>query len=173
MKTLWTLLLWIALPCGLGFADEPVAGPKDVPPVVGTAITTSDSEAWSVQLMVPTVNWKVVGEQQPKREWPKLEVDVAEAVLKLSLDYDAATQLSEDSQKRIVDLKGRRLNRDEVEARLKERTPVLISVSGRMPDAFYLQCTKADTLIVILGLQDSPAPHLLPRDATGDDPNKK
>jgi hypothetical protein len=42
---------------------------------------------------------------------------------------------------------------------------VLISVSGRMPDAFYLQCMRPDTLIVILGIPNSPAPHLLPHEA--------
>ena len=154
--------------CGPVSADEVVAVPKDVPPVVGTAIMSNDSEKWAVQLTIPKITWKVVGERRPKMEWPEFQVNVEEAVLKLSMGYHPATQLSDESQNRLVDLKGRRLKRDEAVKRLKGKTPVLISVSGRMPDAFYLQCTRPDTLIVILGIPDSPAPQFLPREATDD-----
>ena len=119
-------------------------------------------------MTIPKIAWKVVGERRPKIEWPEFRVNVEEQVLKLSMNYHAETALSEESQNRIVDLKGRRLKRDEAVKRLKEKTPVLISASGRMPDAFYLQCTKADTLIVLLGIPDAPAPQLLPRETKED-----
>jgi hypothetical protein len=164
MKAFCTLMLLTVASCGLASAQEPVTMPKDVPPVVATAITSNDPQKWDVQLTIPKVTWKVVGERRPKLEWPEFQVNVEETVLTLSLDYHRQTQLSDESQNRIVDLKGRRLNRDEAEKRLKEKTPVLISVSGRMPDAFYLQCTRPDTLIVILGIPDSPAPQLLPHE---------
>lgn len=162
MHTLRTFMLLATIPCGLVAADEPVALPKDVPPIVGTAITSKDSEGWSLQLTIPKITWAVVGERRPKLEWPKLQINVEELLLKLSMDYHEATQLPEESQNRIVDLNGKKLKRDEAIERLKEKTPVLISVSGRMPDVFHLQCTKADTLIVILGIPEFPAPHLLP-----------
>ena len=47
--------------------------------------------------------------------------------------------------------------------RLAKETPVLVSVTGEMPDAYYLQLTNPDALIVILGPRDGfPAPELLP-----------
>ncbi|QDV26959.1 hypothetical protein [Aureliella helgolandensis] len=162
MKTFPIFMLLVSIACRIVLASEPAALPKDVPPVLGAAIASADSERWAVQLSLPKITWEVVGEQQPKVEWPEFKVNVEEAVLTLSMGYHPATQLSDDSQNRIVDLKGRRLERNEALNRLKEKTPVLISVSGRMPDPFYLQCTKTDALIVILGIPDSPAPHLLP-----------
>ncbi|MEY4565323.1 MAG: hypothetical protein RLY14_293 [Planctomycetota bacterium] len=166
MKSLCALILLTTFGCGLVSANELVSLPKDVPPVIGTAISANDSENWAVQLTIPRITWKIVGEQRSKIEWPELQVKVEETVLKLSMDYHPATQLSEESQNRLVDLNGRRLKRDEAVKRLKDKTPVLISVSGRMPDAFYLQCTKPDTLIVILGIPEFPAPQLLPHEIT-------
>lgn len=173
MKTLYILTFLALVSCGLTSAQEPIAMPKDVPPVLATAITPDGSEKWVVQLTVPKIAWKVVGERRPKSESPKLQVNVEETVLTLSLDYHPATALSDESQNRIVDLKGSRLKRDEAEKRLREKTPVLISVSGRMPDAFYLQCTRPDALVVILGIPDSPAPQFLPREATDDGRTKR
>jgi len=60
-------------------------------------------------------------------------------------------------------LQGNELNRDQVVKRLEKETAVLVSVSGRMPDAYYLQLTNPDALVVILGPRDgAPAPGLLP-----------
>ena len=162
MKT--SLILGLAaVLCGGVSAAEPAELPKDVPPVVGTAIVSDDSEAWAVEVSIPKVTWEVVGEERPKVEWPRFKVDVKEAALTLSMAYPRATQMAEHLQNRVVDLKGKRLDRDDALKRLKQKTPVLVSVSGRMPDAFYLQCTKPDTLIVILGIPNSPAPGILPQ----------
>ena len=151
-------------------ANEPIAPPKDVPPLVGTAIAIPDkgSDYYSVKLSVPQVRWSVVGKKRPKLEWPRLKVTAANTKLMLHLSYDrsesrALSQLSENAQNRIVDLKGKRLSSDEVLKRLKVETAVLISVSGNMPDAYYLQTTKPGTLIAILGIPDMPAPNLLPQ----------
>lgn len=162
MQTVPRLICPFLIAWTLVHAGEPIALPKDVPPVIGTALASNDSERWAVRLRVPKTTWEVVGERRPKIEWPELQVKVEEVVLRLSMDYNPASDLSTESQNRIVDLNGRRLERDEALLCLKQETPVLISASGRMPDAFYLQCAKADTLVVILGIPDSPAPHLLP-----------
>jgi hypothetical protein len=170
MKMLPILGLAGSLVSGLMYAGDAVPLPKGVPPVVGTAVAMDSpialdgkSEQWTVKLTVPKVVWNVAGEKQPKREWPEFKVDVQEAVLTLSMGYHPATQLGEFAQNRIVDLNGRRLTRAEAMKNLKSETPVLVSVSGRMPDPFYLQCTKPDALIVILGIDYSPAPELLPQ----------
>ena len=152
--------------CVVANAEEPPALPKDVPPVIGTAMILPPDPGhnnWSLRLAVPKVAWKVVGERKPKREWPEFKVEVEEATLDLKMHYDPATQLAADAQNRVLDLKGKRLSADEVFQRLDSKKPVLVSVSGRMPDPFYLQCTKPDTLIVVLGIPSSPAPELLPQ----------
>jgi hypothetical protein len=67
------------------------------------------------------------------------------------------------AESRVVDMKGKELSRDEMLKRLAKETPVLLSVSGEMPDAYFLQLTNAEALIVILGPRDGyPAPGLLP-----------
>ncbi len=151
--------------------EESGALPKDVPPVIGTAIATKSQPGgkWSVRLSVPKVTWEGVGVFRVKREWPKFKVTVQEVVLELPMGYQehhkggrALTQLSDNSQNRVLDLQGRRLGSDEALKRLAAKTPVLVSVSGQMPDPFYLQCTKPDTLIVVLGIPSYPAPELLP-----------
>lgn len=146
--------------------------PKDVPPVIGTAVAVpsstpgrDDHDEWSIRLVVPKVAWEVVGERRPKREWPAFNTTVEEAVLTLPMGYHPATQLSDNAQNRVLDLTGRRLSRDEALKRLGAKTPVLVSVSGLMPDRFYLQCAKPDTLIVTLGIDHAPASALLPRAA--------
>ncbi|MCR9201758.1 MAG: hypothetical protein NXI04_24190 [Planctomycetaceae bacterium] len=149
-------------------ADERADLPKDVPPVVGVATVLTPAadnggNDWSVRVVVPRVVWEKVGQQQPKVRWPKLRVSVTEAILDLSMHYSAASQLSEQSQNRVLDLKGRRLSRQEALRRLQDSTPVLVSVSGTLPDAWYLRCTKPDTLIIVPGIPNAPAPELLPR----------
>ena len=83
----------------------------------------------------------------------------------LKMGYRPSSQLSDHAQNRIVDLKGRRLKRGEAIKRLAAETPVLVSVSGRMPDSYHLQCSNANALIIILGIPSYPAPQLLPREA--------
>ncbi len=152
--------------------------PKDVPPIMGSAVfvpskTKDDGyHKWSVKLKVPKVAWEVVGERRLKSDWPRLKVTVEEAVLTPQMGYHRAIQLADSAQNRVLDLKGRRLKRDEALKRLAAQMPVLVSVSGRMPDPFYLQCTKSDTLIVVLGYPYYPAPQLLPRPAKQDTSNK-
>lgn len=142
---------------------ETVAPPTDVPPVVGTAVVVNDANQWAVEVTVPKIKWAIIGEERPKREWPKLEVGVEESKLTLSMTYHPATQIAEQAQNRIVDLKGRRLSKTEAIERLGNSTAVLVSVSGAMPNDFYLQLAKPDALIVILGHPHAPAPQLLPQ----------
>ena len=169
MLKLTVAILLVASSCSLAVAKNPGPLPSDVPPVIGTAMILPPDPGynnWSLRLAVPKVAWKVVGERKPKREWPEFKVEVEEATLDLKMQYDPATQLAADAQNRVLDLRGKRLSADEVFERLDSKTPVLVSVSGRMPDPFYLQCTKPDTLIVVLGIPSSPAPELLPQPAS-------
>ena len=157
----------VACGCVIASADESTTLPKDVPPVVGTAVaippTGSDDDDWSIKLTVSKVKWEIVGEERPKLDWPRFKVTAENASLILPMTYEPASALSEIAQNRILDVKGQRLSREQALKRLASSKPVLVSVSGRMPDAYYLQCTKPDTLIVVLGIPSAPAPDLLPQ----------
>ena len=152
-------------------AAETPALPTDVPPIVGTAIAIpdKDSDYYSVQITVPKIRWFVVGERRPKLEWPTLKVTAESVALELLILNDRSessplSQLSENAQSRIVNLSGKRLSSKEVLKRLKSSKAVLVSVSGKMPDAYHLQTTKPDTMIAILGISaDMPRPNLLPQ----------
>lgn len=137
--------------------------PRQVPPMLGVAVavdggTDAPESEWRVRVTIPRVRWEVVGEVVPKRSWPELVAEVAEATLTLEMGGRSALRES-----RIVSLDGTPLTRAEAIERLALATPVLVSVSGEMPDPFFLQLTRPDALIVILGPRDgSPAPELLP-----------
>ncbi|MEC8475376.1 MAG: hypothetical protein VXZ38_12040 [Planctomycetota bacterium] len=167
-----TLLIAIFLCCVQNRcrAEEQIADPSDTPPVLGMAIADPDpdSDYYSVELTVPKVRWKVVGEKRTKLEWPELKVKTDFHCVSVLMTYDqskarASTQLNNKAQNRVVDISGKRLSSDQVLQRLKSETAVLVSVSGNMPDRYYLQTTRQDTLIIILGiLSDAPTPELLP-----------
>lgn len=162
MRSCW-FVTGLALLCGEGVLAESPPLPKDVPPVVGTAVVTDpgkdgeDSE-WTIRLTVPRITWEVVGEVVPKKEWPELKAEVAKGTLTLRLGGPSALAPS-----RVVDLDGKDLSRQQIVKRLEHESPVLVSLSGRMVDPYYLPLTKADALIVILGPRDGyPAPELWP-----------
>ena len=138
--------------------------PKDVPPVVGMAVVSDQGKVsefgeWNIKLSVPKIAWEVIGEKNKlKMEWPEIKAEVQMTTLTLRMAGPESLQAS-----RVVDMKGKDLTREQVIKRLETETPVLVSVSGGMPDAYYLQLTNADALIVLLGARDgSPAPELLP-----------
>ena len=147
---------------GAAVADD--AGPiaSDLPPVLGVAIAGGDQpeavdDEWTVRLTLPRVTWQVVGEAVPKREWPTVQSVVEQHTQMLRMGGPSALAPS-----RIVDLVGRELTREEVMERLEIESPVLVSLSGRMIEEYYLQLTVADALIVILGPRDgAPCPELL------------
>lgn len=146
-----------------------LTAPKGVAPLTGMAIALSQDAAesanheWSLRLTLPKVMWEIVGIERPKSEWTKIKADVEMRTLELPMAYPMATQLAEVSQNRLVDLRGKRLDRAEALKRLGENAPILVSVSGEMPDPFYLQCVKPETLIVLIGLPSAREYELLPR----------
>ena len=162
--------------------SRPVAPelPKGVPPLIGTAIAKAGpDQKWQVEVTVPKVRWELVGKVVPKSEWPRVESAVENVTLTLRLGEETALIPS-----KVVDLKGDALAPAEAQRRLKAETPVLVAVGNAMPDRYYLQLTRDDALIVLLGPGDkAPLPELLPapkdagavraKDATGaPDPRK-
>lgn len=147
----------------IGFASDPPPLPKQVPPVFGTAVVTDTDKGgaaaeWQIGLTVPKIRWTIIGDMVPKIRWPELKAEVEKT--SLTLRMGGPSQLGSS---RVVDLKGTELSRAEVHNRLAKETTVLVSLSGEMPDPYYLQLIRADALIVILGPRDGyPAPDLLP-----------
>jgi hypothetical protein len=96
------VLLLAAAPCVAGEVKGLSTPPKDLPPLLGTAVVTPSStrgdDGWSITLVVPKVAWKVVGEERPKRNWPRLSVSVEEVTLTLPMAYERASQLSADAR---------------------------------------------------------------------------
>jgi hypothetical protein len=163
LRYFWTAIAMLLIEGGNAIANNPATLPKDVPPVLGVAVVSNlknggDLSRWDLTLTIPKIKWEVVGEMVPKERWPELKVETEK--LFLTLQMGGPSQLEPS---RVVDLEGKELRRDQVAKRLEKETPVLISVSGRLPDAYYLQLTNRDALIVILGARDGyPAPELLP-----------
>jgi len=159
----------VAMTLALGFvirttgADEKVAFPQRVPPVIGTAINgqsaaDSDASEWAVTLTVPRARWKVVGEVIPKEKWPELDVSVDKATLTLKMG--GPSQLSESQ---FLNLEGNEISRKEVTERLKNETSVLIAVDGRMPEPYYLELLRPETIVIVLGPREgTPRADLLP-----------
>jgi hypothetical protein len=154
--------LALLLSLSLSPAARPADAPRDVPPVRGTIALEEGPGRLRATVTAPTYAWSVKGEARPKLEWPELSVDVGQTTLSLELTHHPASALAEHARDRVVDLRGQVLPEAELRKRLAAPTPVLVSVSGRMPDAYHLECLKDDTLIVIPGLPNAPAPQLLP-----------
>ncbi len=147
----------------LAHATELPELPKQLPPLFGTAVvvkhpTDPNETHWQVRLTFPKTQWEVIGKVVPKQTWPEVRTDVKKTSIVLSFGGPSAL-----AESQIVNRSGKSLERNEVESRLSEETPVLISVSGKMLDDYYLQLFKPDSIVVILGPRDgAPAPQLLP-----------
>jgi hypothetical protein len=147
----------------VGVADDLPLFPKHVPPIVATAVLADpgkggESSEWRIGLTIPQIQWEIVGEMTPKEHWPQLRAQVEKVSLVLVMG--GPSQLAES---RILDMKGEQLSRNQVRKRLEKETPVIVSLSGGMPDAYFLQLTNAEALIVVLGPRDGfPAPRFLP-----------
>lgn len=160
MKEL-TLLFFLIMTLAAASAETPA--PKDIPPLIGHAVVIDPAEKgasseWKITLTLPKIVWEVTGKVVPKQEWPELKTEVSMATLTLRMGGPSAL-----AESRIVDMKGVDLPKEQVARRLEKKTPVLVSVSGHMPDAYHLQLTTPDALIIILGpREESPRPEFLP-----------
>lgn len=167
MQRLSAFGLFAALACSTTRAEVSVALPQDVPPVVGTAVATGDASEVKIQLRCPRAKWRVVGDIVPKSQWPELRVEMEHTTRTLTLGGPSAL-----AESRVVDVSGKGLTAEEILDRMASETPVLVSVSGKMVDPYYLQLAKSDTLVVLLGPRDGvPAPTLLPANGESSSPS--
>jgi hypothetical protein len=140
-----------------GSATQPTP-PKGVAPLVALAKALPRKPGsvrdyvWSLELHIPKVRWEIVEKDFFKAVVRTVEADVEMITVSLEMGYSKMTQLAERGQNRILDMNGKRLTEEEALERLAKHSPVLVSVTGELPDPYYLQCSKPDTLIVVFGL---------------------
>ncbi len=114
---------------------------------------------WHIRLTVPKVEWQVAREMEPKTSGPKLETEVDRQTLLLRM----SAWTSAIGPASVMDRTGDVLNREEILVKLRRETPVLVSLTGKVPDPYYLQLTYPEALIVILGDREkAPRADLLP-----------
>lgn len=164
---LWIPFFGVLLIAYTALADELPLLPRSVPPLIGmvsakaaaTNATSKEDEAQPrIVVTVPKVRWKVVGEIVPKESWPKVEAQVEKVSITLKLGGPSPL-----AESRFMTIEGQELEIKDVVSRLQKPQPVLISVNGDMPEPYYLQTSRPETLILILGPRDGmPAPELLP-----------
>ncbi len=150
--------------------------PSDVPPLLGEAIVADvreNDDQVVVALTIPQVRWQLVGEFRPKEDWPELRSTTTAVALNLRLG--GPTQWQPQMRTRIYSSRdGKALSKTQIIERLTKRTPVLVSVSGKPVDPYYLQLMREDVLIVKLGGDAfAPQPQLLPAESVEPAPARK
>lgn len=133
----------------IAIGEEVPPFPKSLPPMIGTAIVTEPGTGdrqrpWVIRLTIPKIRFEEVGEVIPKIQWSKLVTDVEKNVIKMLIDGPLQLESSQ-----VYDLLGNKLTREEVIRKMSKETPVLVSFG--FPDKYYLQLTKPDALVVVLG----------------------
>ena len=137
-------------------SQDKVQVPQDVPPVVGMALSmelSDDPEAhYQVELVMPSIRYKIVPRENRKGKVASWNQVVANAKSSTRvLKFGTPSQIPDS---RIVDINGKELSAKSILKRLENRSPVLVSVSGRMVDPYYLQLAKKDVVIIILSRRD-------------------
>ncbi|MCF7954812.1 MAG: hypothetical protein K9M75_03320 [Phycisphaerae bacterium] len=141
---------------GLMFAAEPNQLPKGLPPLTAKALVSvadedQSSREWSISLTMRRENWKAIGGVIPKLNWPEPKKDnLYDATLTLPMGDDSKPVFC-----RVVDINGKELGGDQLAKKLKAKKLVHVSVSGKMPESYYLQVQPKAELIVLLGPGDS------------------
>jgi hypothetical protein len=162
------LFIIILLRAGLVFSGDLLVDQKGVPPVIGIAQVTSPdahttSELPGISLRIPKIHWFVVGEAIPKKQWPQLKAETKMEALRIQLDGPSALSPSV-----VVDLSGNEVKYEEWTRLLEKETPVFVSVTGEMPDPYFFQLAKPDSLVIILGPRDgSPTTQFFPKERIG------
>lgn len=138
------------------FAEDPVRLPGDIPPVIGMAIAAKSSKVpetgYQLEIVFPVVTYEIESGDGNLGKVAKQDVVVSEVrSVTRTLDFETNRQIQDS---KVVDIDGAPLDMETVLRRLKKRTPILVSVSGRMIDPYYLQLANPEAVIVILSGED-------------------
>ena len=164
-------LLCCVVATGTSTAQDHVALPRDIPPVIGMATAKALPDVtvdgrYQITLVVPSIAYEIVSRERRLGKlavWDEVVAEVQSATRIIQLE--SASQIPDS---RFVDIAGQQLSGDTILRRLAKQTPVLVSVSGRMVDPYYLQLLRKDTIIVLLSRKDGQGDRaLLPRHTQG------
>ena len=171
-------ILFTVVAGGLASADETNRLPEGLPGLAGTAVVSVSEEAgqgsaWTIAVSLEEETWEEVLSSPSIRErWKEtLAALIEKGELKLEREVNGTGvhrvrrtrmmfQMNEPDHAalcKLFDISGKELSREELVEKLAEKTTVLVSVSGQMPDHQYLRLVESDTLVVLIVPDDKVA----------------
>jgi len=162
-------LLSSLLVAALAQGEDKIALPKDIAPVVGMAtakpITDKSEGEYQIELVLPAVQYDIVHRVIDLGKTAILDDVVTEATpITRILSFEGSSQIPDSM---VVDTAGNHLTKTSILERLRTPTAVLVSISGKKVDPYYLQLVKDDAIIIMLGRRDGKGDsELLPKDVT-------
>ncbi len=147
-------------------SQDEVSLPRDVPPVVAMATAKASNNAqkgaYQIHLVIPSIRYELVEQELNAGRNTKVAswIDVVTQVKPISriLQFQNSSQIPDS---KVVDVAGKPLDAQTTLQRLQEPTPVLISVSGKMVDPYYLPLIHKDAVIILLSRKDGKGDDVL------------
>ena len=149
--------------------EDQIGLPQDIAPVIGMAtakpITERIDGEYQIELVLPAVQYDIVHRVIGLGKTAILDdVETETTPITRTLLFGGNSQIPDS---RVVDNAGNELTKNSVLERLQNPTAVLVSVSGKKVDPYYLQLVKDDAIIIMLGRRDGKGDsELLPKDVT-------
>lgn len=149
--------------------EDKIGLPQDIAPVIGMAtakpITERTEGEYQIELVLPAVQYDIVHRVIDLGKTAILDdVETETTPITRTLFFGGSSQIPDS---RVVDTAGNELTKNSVLERLQNPTAVLVSISGKKVDPYYLQLVKDDTIIIMLGRRDGKGDsELLPKDVT-------
>ena len=149
--------------------EDQIGLPQDIAPVIGMAtakpITERIDGEYQIELVLPAVQYDIVHRVIDLGKTAILDdVETETTPITRTLLFGGSSQIPDS---RVVDNAGNELTKNSVLERLQNPTAVLVSVSGKKVDPYYLQLVKDDAIIIMLGRRDGKGDsELLPEDVT-------
>jgi hypothetical protein len=149
-RTLVSFLALGALAGALWAADAPKPpAHSSHPEVILARATTDGSGGVQLHLLVPAFRMEPL-QRAVEKEGKKVEVK-SQAVHQVG--WRELTLPVDGKQVVVLDVRGKKVGAKSLPERLKQRTAVLLCVTGQPPDPFELQTTREDTLIVMAPME--------------------
>ena len=146
--------LFLFATASIPLAAETPGLPDGIPPLTGHAVVQSNEgddakSRWTIALTLPRDTWREIQFAMPKLEWPEPKwVQVRPGFREGTMTMPGDSMPAFFA---IVDMNGKQLRSDQALKQLETKKPVLVSASGRIPDACNLQLPTQAELIVLLG----------------------
>ena len=159
MLKLFPLLCFSLTLSSVAKSQNEASLPRDIPPVVAVATAKANNNgqaaAYRIDLVIPAIRYEIVRRQLNANSNTKT-ADFNEVVTQVKpmsrvLRFQTLSQIPDS---KVVDVAGKPLDTQTVLQRLQQPTPVLVSVSGKMVDPYYLQLINKDAVIIVLSRKD-------------------